>query len=506
MMLHIHLLGNPQIFADDETVPPPTPTKVLLLWAHLLLKRGRPTPRDHLAYTLWPDETEADARANLRRHLHLLRKQLPAHPQDRPWILATRQSIQWNPQAAYEFDVALVEEFDPATASEAEWAAMIKRYRGDLLEGFYDDWTQAERARLRRRYLRLLEQRIAAQKAAGDLRGAIHTTRRLLAHDPLREEPYRELMELYYRAGDRAAALREFEKCEELLRTELEAKPMPETLALRDVIMSGQDLPPLPHRGPAALATQRQPAPDLDAASTHAPALRPPPRRSLVKWMGAGGLILLLAALSIVGVFLWKRGREPATVSLSGPAVAEDTWLNHQAPDLTHDPGFSNEPYHAFPQVHLQYFNYPYDRVLVRFDLARLPVGASVEQAIFHIHLESFTNQDLPEPLPATVSAFRILHPWQADTATFISPWSQPGMAAGVDYDGRSLGSQPITNTAWVSIDVTATAKEWLARPDENYGLLLMITEAPQGAHYWVDTTDYPLSPRQPRLDVAYIP
>lgn len=491
-MLRIHLLGNPQIFAADEPAPLPSPAKAFLLWAYLLLKRARPVLREQLAYVIWPDESEAEARANLRRHLHLLRKQLPTPPRNTDWILATRSTLQWNPAAACWLDVALLDRFAAETASEEEWTAVVDCYRGDLLEGFYDDWILSERSRLRQRYIHILEQRIPLQRARGDLRGAIHTTQRLLTCDPLREEPYRHLMELYYRAGDRAAALREFEKCQTMLRAELETEPMPETLALRDAIRDGIALEPLPPVKPSSPA----PAP---------PVHRPARRRSIWLWAGALLILLSLAGLFAAGALPPHLYLQPITTSISGPDAVQDTWIDEQNAALPYDPDEPGQTLKAsYPQVHLIFFNYPYDRVLIRFDLTRLPSDAKIRQAVFNIHLADFINEDLPEPLPATVSAFRVLHPWQAETATFNSPWSQPGMAAGVDYDDRPLGSYSFRGAVWVSVDVTDLAQEWLAHPDRNQGLMLMLTEAPQGAHYWVDTTDYPILNRRPRLDLTY--
>ena len=493
-MLRIHLLGNPQIFAADAPLPSPAPAKAFLLWAYLLLRRAHPVPREQLAYVIWPDVSESEARANLRRHLHLLRKQLPAPSQGTDWILATRGTLQWNPDGDYWLDVALLDWFSAETASEEEWAALVDCYRGDLLAGFYDDWVLAERERLRQRYIHLLEQRVALQKARGDLRGAIHTTQRLLACDPLREEPYRYLMELYYRAGDRAAALREFEKCAHLLSAELGAEPMPETLALRDAIRDGATLAP------------------LSTPPTVEPAPPPtPPVRSAARWRSRWWLVgALLILLSLVGLFAAgvlppDLALRPITVSISGPDVVQDTWIDEENSDLPYDPDEPGQTLKAsYLQVHLIFFGYPYDRVLVRFDLTQLPPDAKVRQAVFDIHLADYINEDLPEPLPATVSIFRILRPWQAETATFNVPWSQPGLAAGVDYDDRPLGSHSFHGGTWISVDVTDLAQEWLAHPDRNQGLMLMLTEAPQGAHYWVDTTDYPLSNRRPRLELTY--
>lgn len=513
-MLRIYLLGNPQIFDGDEPLPLPTPGKVLELWTYLLLNRQRPVLRDHLAYTLWPDVPEAEARANLRRHLHLLRKQLPALPADIPWIVATRKTLQWNPEAICWLDVALLEELDEENVDDTQWTAAIEAYRGDLLEGLYDNWVLVERAHLQLKYIHILEQRIAQQKSTGDWPGAIRTTQRLLAHDSLREEPYRHLMELYYRAGDRAAALREFEKCETMLHTELGVAPMPETLALRDSILSGADLSSPP-------ASALVPSPGLELAplgsqavlSTPLPDTPVPQRRTMrqhpwVWLLGAGMVLIVLVALGLLlaGMLPRDSADEPVTTSVFGPAVAQDTWINNLSPDLPYDPVSSTDLYSIYPQVHLQYFNYPYDRVLIRFNLRQFTPDATIEQAVFRLHFEAFTNEDLPEPLPATVSAFRILRPWQQDTATFNAPWAQPGMAPAVDYADQPLGSQAIHSTEWVSIDVTELVREWLADPDRNWGLVVMITEASQGAHYWVDTTDYPISTRQPRLDITYSP
>ncbi|MBC7249607.1 MAG: DNRLRE domain-containing protein [Anaerolineae bacterium] len=103
-------------------------------------------------------------------------------------------------------------------------------------------------------------------------------------------------------------------------------------------------------------------------------------------------------------------------------------------------------------------------------------------------------------------AAFRLLVPWEPETATFNSPWSQPGLAAGVDYAADPLGSDSLHGSDWIDLDVTGAVRAWLAHPDQNLGLVIMITAAPQGAHYWVNTSDYPLPHRQPRLDITYRP
>jgi DNA-binding SARP family transcriptional activator len=511
-MLRIHLLGHPKMLVGDEPLPLPTPDKALELGAYLLLKRHQTLSRDHVAFLLWPDVPESEARANLRRHLHLLRQQLPAPPSHLPWILATRNTVQWNPDADFWLDVACLEGSEAATADQARWAEVVECYHGDLLEGFYEDWVLTEREHLHQRYVRLCEAQIDRQRSVGDLPGAIATTRRLLIHEPLREEPYRCLMEFYYRLGDRAAALREFERCETMLRNELETEPMPETLALRDAILEGEAWTPLPT--PASMPRHRRPG---RSSSTNQPLPTPPSRAQpdvssftwhRARWLLVAGvlLVLLAAGLLITNALPALLAPGPATISISGPKAVQDTWLNFTYPDLPYDPEWGQDPYAVYPQVHLSYWGYPFDRVLIRFDLEQLRPHIEVQQAVFHLYLEAFLNEDLTEARPATVSAFRMLVPWEQNTVTFNSPWSQPGLAAGADCEALALDSDPLDGTDWVPLDVTDAVRYWLDHPDENWGLVVMMAEAPQGAHYWVDTSDYPLSDRQPHLDITFIP
>jgi len=93
------------------------PQHAVRLLAYLLLYRDSGHAREHVAFTLWPDDAEADARANLRRKLHLLQRALPEASE--PWILTTPTSVGWNSAAPYRLDVA---EFEALSAADASLA------------------------------------------------------------------------------------------------------------------------------------------------------------------------------------------------------------------------------------------------------------------------------------------------------------------------------------------------------------------------------------------------
>jgi DNA-binding SARP family transcriptional activator len=84
MTLNIHLFGPMRCDVDGSPLRLPPRAKFISAWAYLLLHADNPLPRAALAYTIWPDHPEREARANLRRGLHRLQSILPPAPSGRP--------------------------------------------------------------------------------------------------------------------------------------------------------------------------------------------------------------------------------------------------------------------------------------------------------------------------------------------------------------------------------------------------------------------------------------
>src|SRR5215212_11434025 len=134
----------------ERQLPPLDSARAESLLAYLLLHRDAPQPRQHLAFLLWPDSAEPQARTNLRHLLHTLRHALP--DPDR-LLEVTPRTLRWRPDAPLWLDVSA---FEAAVTSgmrttDEELAALrvaASLYRGDLLEGSYDEWVLTERERL----------------------------------------------------------------------------------------------------------------------------------------------------------------------------------------------------------------------------------------------------------------------------------------------------------------------------------------------------------------------
>lgn len=266
-MLQIHLFGHLRLLVDGQPYRFHTLPKTPLLLAYLLLHRNTAVPRDHLAYLLWDDVPESEARANLRRHLHDLRRALPATAD---WVFSDAKSVQWQPTAPTWLDVA---EFERLSQDTGRLAEAITLYTGDLLQELYDDWLIPHREQLRALYFTAVTRLMERERSRGDLPQAMIYARQLLQHDPLREDVVRSLILMRHESGDRAGAMQVYHQFAARLDEELGVTPMPETAAIYEAIAANTPLPlPFPPSPPHPVAI---------AAPTPAHPISSPPSHNL---------------------------------------------------------------------------------------------------------------------------------------------------------------------------------------------------------------------------------
>jgi predicted ATPase/DNA-binding SARP family transcriptional activator len=234
-LLEIQLLGAFRLAHANEPVTTLSAERVQTLLAYLLLHRQAPQPRHHLAFLLWPDASEGQARTNLRNLLHSLRNALPAAE---TFLETTNLTVQWRLDTPYRLDVADFETAFSAAMSGSDEAiaqryliAAIDLYTGDLLPSNYDDWLMPLREELRGRFGQALQRLIDLLENRGDYPSAIRYTMRLLHQDLLNEATYVQLMRLHARSGDRAGVRRVYDQCVAALERELEVEPSPTTTA-----------------------------------------------------------------------------------------------------------------------------------------------------------------------------------------------------------------------------------------------------------------------------------
>jgi len=243
--LTVHLFGRLAISCDGAAINGLVSRKVQELLCYLILHRHRPHQRECLASTLWSNTPTAQSRANLRKVLWKLQSVFSDAGAVAPiaiggeWIQVGTEGGVWCDVSELELAFQQVtgaasDAISEACAQRAEQA--IGLYRGELLEGWYQDWCLFERERLQNIYLALLDKLMAYYERRGQLEAAIAHGNTILRYDRARELTHRHLMRLLVLAGDRTGALRQYERCAHIMREELDTGPSEPTLALFEQI------------------------------------------------------------------------------------------------------------------------------------------------------------------------------------------------------------------------------------------------------------------------------
>jgi DNA-binding SARP family transcriptional activator len=263
--LSITLLGPPRVERDGVPITVDT-RKAIALLAYLAMGEPAGASRASLAALFWPDVDQAHAHAALRRTLSALNKAL-----DSPWLVIDRENIglAGTPDVSLDtadFQAQLAEcrthghpvqaVCDLCLEPLARAAAL---YRDEFMAGFtlrdspdFDNWQFFQSEALRRSLGTVLERLVSGHSRRGEYEVAANFARRWLALDPLHEPAHRRLMELYTWAGQRSAALRQYQDCERVLERELGVAPLAETSELYAAIKDNRLAAPTPFAEPPA--------------------------------------------------------------------------------------------------------------------------------------------------------------------------------------------------------------------------------------------------------------
>jgi len=113
-------------------------------------------------------------------------------------------------------------------------------------------------------------------------------------------------------------------------------------------------------------------------------------------------------------------------------------------------------------------------KALLKFDVSLLPTDVEVVSATLSLRLVARSGVSA-----VTVNSYGIKRPWEVSDATWTQAtdttlWEVPGIGGESDREMEPTSSvlvdAPDTTYAW---DVTDLARQWVADPDANYGVLL---------------------------------
>lgn len=247
--INLQMLGKLEVSSEAGVWEGPEIGKVRELFCFLLIHPRATRPREEVAEALWGNLDSYHSKKNLRQALWKLQSECDARMnlQGARLVLACSDRLSINPAIDLWVDAAAVDEIYTSLPSNNQSdfgeietiKEVVNHYRGEFLPGCCQDWCIYERERLQNMYLSMLDRLIIYCLSRKEYKEGIRYGHRVLAHDPASERAHRQIIKLHYCAGDRTAAIRQYERCVSVLKKELGVLPDSRTTQLYEQIKSG---------------------------------------------------------------------------------------------------------------------------------------------------------------------------------------------------------------------------------------------------------------------------
>lgn len=218
------------------------------LFVFLYMHRHRFVSKEEIMHTLWPSDDEEAMKRDFKVAYNAMLKVLePERTAREESFYVTRKQSMYRligePFIQSDVDSFLYymnkgfEEKNPILANE--WLSKASYlYRGTLFEDKPQiEWIQTERNRLARNHIEVLERLAQVNTRLKNFDQVIRICEQILTIDVTWEEAYRLMMYSFYQLNNRALAVKCYEKCVEVLHTELKIEPMESTVEMYEMII-----------------------------------------------------------------------------------------------------------------------------------------------------------------------------------------------------------------------------------------------------------------------------
>jgi DNA-binding SARP family transcriptional activator len=210
----IDLFGTFEVRHNGDPVAGLEARKAQELLAFLLIQRSQTYSREFLAEMLWGQRAPAQSKKYLRQTLWQVQSALASNGRDATeacpfvvqgnWVHFDERCDLWLDVAIFEAAYAQTQGLAGSDLDDAHAACLrdaVQLYRGDLLQGCYEDWCIFERERLQSMYLAMLDKLIDCCQQHGQYEVGLGYGATILRYDRARERTHRRMMRLYYLAG-----------------------------------------------------------------------------------------------------------------------------------------------------------------------------------------------------------------------------------------------------------------------------------------------------------------
>jgi DNA-binding SARP family transcriptional activator len=242
-ILVIYCLGVFQVYEDDHIIQDWSNGKGKSIFKYLVTHRHQPINKEVLMDIFWPNAAPNAARNNLNVAIYGLRQALRNGYPDFSHILFQGDAYLLNPEMniwldfeTFERRLKLAKSLENQNRLKQaidEFHAAEELYQGEfLMEDRYDDWLTGQRESLLDAYLSLLTRLSNYHFDIQNYATCITLCQKFLAIEPCGEATHRQLMRAYYHQNQHYLSLRQYHKCLESLKEELDVLPDSRTTQL----------------------------------------------------------------------------------------------------------------------------------------------------------------------------------------------------------------------------------------------------------------------------------
>ncbi|HJR06325.1 MAG TPA: BTAD domain-containing putative transcriptional regulator [Pyrinomonadaceae bacterium] len=250
--LTINMLGPVEIFRDPArplAADAWTTKRARDILCFIASRRHRRASKDTIIDTFWGEADFDAVEKNFHPTVSHIRKALNSNqPVKQNFLLYRDSDYLLNQEFPYRIDT---EEFDrlvleAETAKRAGDTARyiscfedaLALYRGDFMQGSYDEWVEEQRAYYREQHLRMLEVLAVAAQKSEDWPRSLQLAQQILGDDQFREDVHCMIMRAHAALGNRAAVKDQYEHLRRVLRKELGVEPAAETQKIFKSLMN----------------------------------------------------------------------------------------------------------------------------------------------------------------------------------------------------------------------------------------------------------------------------
>jgi ATP/maltotriose-dependent transcriptional regulator MalT/DNA-binding SARP family transcriptional activator len=234
-VLHIRALGKMQVKVNKRLVTNSEfQTQTARDLFFLLLAHPEGITKEEIGTIFWPDASPKDIKFRMKNTVYRLR-----HALGKNIVLLDQDNYRFNNELDYEYDVelflkenALAHNAKDTLQKLAHFREAAKLYKGPFLPEITETWVHSVRESLQQVCINILLQTAEIYLEMGDFPLALEFCQRALALDDCLEVAYRLSFRIYAAMGDRAAVVRQYSRCCEVLSREIHTEPSPQTQTL----------------------------------------------------------------------------------------------------------------------------------------------------------------------------------------------------------------------------------------------------------------------------------